>query len=190
MELKLGDCRIVVDFGFPALMAVLFLWADGNFLLQGLAVCMLHELGHGLMMWASRAGIREVWFYAAGMQMRTNTAFLTNLSLLCIYLSGPAVNLLFTGILWHSRPETALLHLCMGCFNLLPFRMLDGGAALLCVLEDKPGALRVRQVFCVLLAAVCIACLWIWEVRNPALYLMSAYLCISELLDANACMYR
>lgn len=173
----------MVDFGFPALLAVLCLWADGGILLQGLAVCMLHELGHGLVMWASRAGIREVRFYAAGMQMRTNTAFLTTRQLISIYLSGPAVNLLFAALLWRSRPETALLHLCMGCFNLLPFRMLDGGAALQCVLEDKPGALRVRQIFCVLLTVACIASLWIWEVRNPALFLMAAYLCVSELTN-------
>lgn len=181
MELKIGDCRIVIDFGFPALVAILFLWADGQLLLQSLAVCMLHELGHGLVMWLSRAGIQEMRFYAAGLQMRTHTAFLTNRQLICIYLSGPAVNLLFAGLLWSIRPETALLHLCMGCFNLLPFRILDGGAALSCLLEDMPWALRIRQGFCVLLSASMMAVLWIWEIRNPALYLMAIYLGISEL---------
>lgn len=169
----------MVDFGFPALVAVLFLWGDGGLLLKGLAVCMIHELGHGLMMWLSRAGIREVRFYAAGMQMRTNTAFLTNRSLLGIYLSGPAANLLFAGFFW-NEPETALLHLCMGCFNLLPFRVLDGGAVLLCLWEDKPGMQRIRQVFCTLLAAVAVVCLWVWKVQNPALYLMAAYLGAAE----------
>lgn len=182
MELKLGGCRFVVDFGFPAVMAVLFLWGDGALLLKGLAVCMIHELGHGLMMWLSRAGVREVRFYAAGLQMRTNTAFLTTGSLLAIYLSGPAANLLFAWLL-RSEPETALMHLCMGCFNLLPFRVLDGGAALLCLWEDKPGALRVRQVFCTLLGAAVVVCLLVWKVHNPALYLMAVYLGASEMLS-------
>lgn len=174
---------MVMDFGFPALVAVLCLWGDGTLFLQSLAVCMLHELGHGLVMWLSRAGVREVRFYAAGLQMRTNTAFLSTTQLLCIYLSGPAVNLLFAGILQNTRPETALLHLCMGCFNLLPFRMLDGGTALLCVFEDKLGVLFIRKVFCVLLAAAFLVCLWIWDVRNPALYLMMGYLGAAELIE-------
>lgn len=177
----------MMDFGFPALLAVLFLWSEEGFLLQSLAVCMLHELGHGLMMWASRAGVREIRFYAAGLQMRTNTAFLTNRQLICIYLSGPAVNLLFAGLLWHIRPETALLHLCMGCFNLLPFHMLDGGAALLSVLEGHTVGLRIRMVLCVLLAAACIIMLRMWNIQNPTLYLMAVYLGVSELMDAFAC---
>lgn len=170
----------MVDFGFPAMAAVLFLWGDGDMLTRLMAVCMLHELGHGLAMWATRAGVREIRFYAAGMQMRTNPFFLTVPQLLCIYVSGPAVNLLFAFLLRHQDTGTAALHLCMGCFNLLPFRMLDGGAALECLWEDKPGIQRVRQVFCTLLAAAAAVCLWAWKVQNPALYLMAAYLGAAE----------
>ena len=89
-----------MDFGFPAAVCIACLWGDGAFLLQCLAVCMLHEAGHGLAMWLTRAGIREIRFQAAGLQMITTTACLPRLQQLCISLSGPAVNLLLAALLY------------------------------------------------------------------------------------------
>lgn len=172
---------MILDFGFPAVLCVAFLWGDGMFLAQCMAVCMLHELGHGLAMWATHAGVREIRFHAAGMQMRTHTACLSSASLLCIYLSGPAVNLLLAGLFLTVRPETALLHLCMGCFNLLPYRVLDGGAALGCLLENCPRAQIVLHSLCVCLSAGSVFLLWHYGIQNPALYLMAVYLGVMEL---------
>ena len=181
LELKCGTCRIILDFGFPAAVCIACLWGDSGLLLQGLAVCMLHEAGHGLAMWLTRAGIREIRFHAAGMQMVTHTACLTRLQRLCISLSGPGVNLLMAALLYRTRPETALLHLCMGGFNLLPFRVLDGGTALRCLTEDWPWAETVLHTAALLCAAAGAGALWYCGVHNPVLYLMAGYLAAAEL---------
>lgn len=174
---------MVLDFGFPAVLCIAFLWGDGMFLAQCMTVCIVHELGHGLAMWATHAGVREIRFHAAGLQMRTHTACLSKASLLCIYLSGPAVNLVLAGLFQHVRPETALLHLCMGCFNLLPYRVLDGGAALGCLLEDCPRVKGILHGVCACLSVGIVLVLWQYGLRNPALYLMAVYLGIAELID-------
>ena len=168
-----------MDFGFPAAVCIACLWGDGAFLLQCLAVCMLHEAGHGLAMWLTRAGIREIRFQAAGLQMITNTACLSRLQQLCISLSGPAVNLLLAALLYRIRQETALLHLCMGVFNLLPFRVLDGGTALRSL--NVPEVLLRAAALC--LAAAGVIVLWQGGIRNPALYLMAGYLAAAEVRD-------
>ena len=166
----------MVDFGFPAAVCIICLWGDGAFLVQCLAVCMLHEAGHGLAMWLTRAGIREIRFQAAGLQMVTHTACLSRLQQLCISLSGPAVNLLAAVLLYPARQETALLHLCMGLFNLLPFRVLDGGTALRCL----PVPERVLHAAALCCAAAAFCGLWYSGLRNPALYLMTGYLAAAE----------
>ncbi len=180
VEIKIGTCRVVLDFGFPAALCIAFLWGDDLFLVQCMTVCILHELGHGLAMWATHAGVREIHLHAAGMQMRTHTACLSKASLLCIYLSGPAANLLLAGLFWCIRPETALLHLCMGCFNLLPYRVLDGGAALGCLLEKYPRVQMLVHGICLCLSAGTGLVLWRYGLRNPALYLMAVYLGVAE----------
>lgn len=183
LELRLRSCRIRVDFGFPAAVCTACLWGDRELLLRCLAVCMLHELGHGLTMLLTHAGIREVRFYAAGMQMVTHTACLSAAQRLCIALSGPAVNLVCAAVLRQCSPELAALHLCMGCFNLLPYRVLDGGTALDCLLGEHPRVMCGVRIACVCLSAAAVVLLRLYGVHNPVLYLMAVYLAAAELID-------
>lgn len=172
-----------MDFGFPAAVCAACLWGDRELLLRCLAVCLLHEVGHGIVMLVTGAGIREVRFYAAGMQMVTHTACLSAAERICIALSGPAVNLACAAALRHLNPETALLHLCMGCFNLLPYRVLDGGTALHCLTEHSAAAERVVQCVCIGLSGAALGGLWYAGVRSPVLYAMAVYLAAAELID-------
>ena len=71
MEVRLKKCRIIMDFGFPAMLSILCMQSEGVF--EILMVCLLHELGHGVAMALSGAGLQEIRLYAAGIQMRTNT---------------------------------------------------------------------------------------------------------------------
>lgn len=177
MEVKLGNCRITVDFGFPAALALILLAADRNFLLKVLAVGLLHECGHGLAMWLTGAGLREIRLCGTGIQMRTRTAVLSERAQNLIYLAGPAVNLLFGILLWTAQKELALLHLCMGSFNLLPYRCLDGGAVLGNLAGDRTRPLTIG---CVVLSGLLLLLL-IWQhIRNPLLYLLLGYLAVNE----------
>lgn len=183
MELNISGIRIRMDFSFPALLALAFLCGRGNLLLQTFAVSFLHEAGHGIAMLLTHAGIQEISLTAAGMQMRTKSMFLRRKQELCILLCGPMVNFLMAGILYSVQgwSDAAMLHLCMGCFNLLPFRSLDGGSALECVFAEYPTFLWMQTVFCVILSVGMAAGLACLHIENPFLYLMCLYLGISQL---------
>lgn len=183
MELRLCGCRIRVDFSFPAVLAVLILHGDPAMLRQSLAVCLLHELGHGIAMCLTGAGLREIRFYAAGVQMRTKAAFLRPKQELCILLCGPLANFLAAALMhcMQGISDAVILHLCMGCFNLLPFSVLDGGSALACLLDGKPLLLRMQTALCIAISIGISAFLLCARIANPFLYLMCLYLGISQL---------
>ena len=163
-----------MDFGFPAMLVLVLLSGDAHFLLRILLVCVLHECGHGIAMCLTGAGLREIRFCGTGVQMTVGTAVLSRLRMLCISLAGPAVNLLCAAF---SAPETAAVHLCMGLFNLLPYRCLDGGTAIR-IFHDSSRL----TILCVALSAVFFFSLLLWHIKNPLLYLLLIYLTIQESL--------
>ncbi|MBR6617328.1 MAG: hypothetical protein IKL00_05575 [Oscillospiraceae bacterium] len=183
MELTIAGCRIRLDFGFPAMLAILYLHADGQLLLQTLSVCMLHEIGHGIAMILTGAGIREVHLHAAGMQMRTYPHLLSKPRELAVLLSGPLVNFLASWLLYFCFGwcDAAVLHLGMGLFNLLPFSVLDGGSAIACLSEGKPCLLRMQTVLCSYLSASAVIFALYFGIRNPCIYLMCIYLSVAQL---------
>jgi stage IV sporulation protein FB len=183
MTLQIAGCRIRVEFGFPAMLVLVFLWSDAAFLRQSLAVSLMHECGHGAAMCLCGAGLREIRFHAAGVKMRTKSMLLHRKQELCILLAGPAVNLCMAFVLHflHGWTDAALLHLCMGIFNLLPFSVLDGGSALECLTGQSHGLLQVQTILCLLLAAGMSTALALLHVHNPFLHLMCLFLGISQL---------
>jgi len=183
MELVFGRCRIRMDFGFPAMIAVLFLYADAVFLRQTFAVCMIHELGHGAAMLLTGAGIREIHLYAAGVQMRTHSQLLSKSKEMLIVLSGPCMNFAVALLLGmqHGWCEISLLHLGMGLFNLLPYSVLDGGSAIACLSAGKPRILRMQTVLCIFLSAAFAFFSLYLGIRNPCIYLMCLYLSVTQL---------
>lgn len=171
-----------MDFGFPAVLALLFLQNNQMFLKQWLKVCFVHELGHGLAMCLTGAGIREIRLYAAGIQLKTNNCLFTVGQTLWIYVSGPLMNLLFAYLLREIQPLDAVLHLGMGLFNLLPYQMLDGGTALQCIFGMRQQVLEFRRIFCIILSMILLSLLYWNRIENPTLYMMLIYLAFSEIL--------
>lgn len=165
------------------MLAILYLHADGQLLLQTLSVCMLHEIGHGIAMLLTGAGIREVHLHAAGMQMRTYPHLLSKPRELAVLLSGPLVNFLASWLLYFCFGwcDAAVLHLGMGLFNLLPFSVLDGGSAIACLSEGKPCLLRMQTVLCSFLSASAVFFALYFGIRNPCIYLMCIYLSVAQL---------
>ena len=183
MEVRLGSCRIVIDFGFPAMMALLLLWGDAEYFLQTIGVCMIHELGHGIAMLAAGAGLQEIRLHAAGIRMKTRAVLLHPLQECAILLSGPTANLLAAAILYvmHGADLLCLSHLCMGLFNLLPYRILDGGSLLEHLSCRCPAVYGIRRIVCLLLSVSGCVLLWHFHIHNPFVYLMLCYLAVYEM---------
>ncbi|MDE6658266.1 MAG: hypothetical protein K2J88_06770, partial [Oscillospiraceae bacterium] len=170
MELKLKNCKIIIDFGFPAMLALVFLQSENDFMRKILLVCMIHELGHGFVMCCTGAGVREIKLHATGLQMLTNTCLLSTGQAVCIYISGPVLNLIFAFLFWNINLEIAMLHASMGIFNLLPYRVLDGGAMLRCVFSHKAEFLKIISIFCSLLSVMIILISYYYQIKNPVIY--------------------
>jgi len=168
-----------MDFSFPAMLLMLFMQSD-NMIKQSVLVCLIHELGHGIAICLTNAGLREIRFYAAGIRIMTASGLLSTGQVLAVCLSGPVLNLLCALLYQNLDPETAFLHFSMGIFNLLPFRILDGGAVLECLFETSTQALQIRKIFCLILSCVIIFLLYCYKFENPALYLPVICLAFSE----------
>ena len=181
LELNIGKLHIVINFSFPMILAWIFLQKDAELIKQILAVSMIHETGHGLAMCLTKAGIREIRFYAAGIRMQTNAYLLSTGKILAVYLSGPVMNLCFALLFWKMNQFVAILHLWTGIFNLLPYRVLDGGAAWENFFEMKTEWLDIRKKFCLILSMAILFLLFFRHIQNLALYLMIIYLTFCEI---------
>lgn len=183
MELRCGRCRVIVDFGFPAVVSLLFLQNDAALLRLTFGVCLLHEIGHGIAMALTGAGIREIRFHATGVQMRTNTVFMTKKREIFVILSGPCTNFAAALLLYKlgGWSDAVFLHLGMGAFNLLPFSVLDGGSMLACVFAGNTLFLRLQTILCILFSAGISLFLAYHRIANPFLYLMCFYLAAVQL---------
>ena len=97
------------------------------------------------------------------------------------------LNLLCAVFFWKNQPVTAILHFSMGIFNLLPYRILDGGAALESLFETRSDFLQIRRNFCILLSVCLIFLLHFYKILSPALFLMVLYLAFCEISVDKSC---
>ncbi len=182
MELRIGNVCVRMDFGFPAMLALLLLFTDGQMLLCMAGVCLIHECGHGIAMLLTGAGIKEIHFYAAGMLLRTKSLLLPRGAEWIVHLSGPAANLLAAAFCYTLHIHSlGFMHLAVGIFNLLPFRVLDGGSALRSLFAEYPAVLRWIRYGCLVFSLGVILFSLYMDLHNPAFYPMFCYLLITEL---------
>ena len=122
---------IRADFSFCLLIALLFLLRDSHTALSIIIVCGAHEWGHLSFMALLRAKIREIRLSGFGIRIVTaKNGAEPLLKSLAILLAGSAVNFLLFALLREKSPDTAMLSLAAGVYNLLPYSQLDGGAVL------------------------------------------------------------
>lgn len=125
--------RIRVGFSFLALNSLIFLLYSGREALCFYTVCLSHELGHLIALIAVGGRLSSVTFSAAGIRMETEKKPAeARWRSLFVLLSGPAVNLAVFAVLtfFYGGGAAANLNLAAAVYNLLPYRQLDGGAAI------------------------------------------------------------
>jgi len=130
--------RLEIDFSFLIFTAVIFLLRDSSIILGFFAVSTLHELGHGLALYAAggRIGLLSLWGMGIKMQPERGL-ILTVKEEAAVLLAGPLSNLLLYGAVQLTAGECLFgyMNLAAAVFNLLPYGMLDGGS-LLDLLQD------------------------------------------------------
>ena len=110
---------------------MLFMLRDGRTVLNAVVVCGLHEWGHLAAMAVLGKHIKAIRLSGFGICITTQKSPAEPLhESLAVLLAGPAVNILLYFLLKERTPDTALLSLGAGLYNLLPYSQLDGGAVI------------------------------------------------------------
>lgn len=128
-----GKIRFHVDFSFLVFNALIFLIKDGGLIFNFYSVCAIHETGHMLAIFLTKGKIKSVCFSGTGIRIVTKkNSTVTLKHELFVLLAGPAANL-FIFIMMrclHCGGAFPIMNLAVAVYNLLPYRQLDGGAAI------------------------------------------------------------
>ena len=188
---RCGDAVYTVEFSFFAAAALTALWGGSWYFFLVLSACLLHELGHLVVLRLFRRHVCAVSLCGAGVLIVPAAAYGAYWQDILISLAGPCVNLLIGSMLlpWDAGASAGMLHLGLGLFNLLPFPRLDGGAVcrsvfLACgILPDRTAVLL--QWLGLLTAAVLLVLCLVSGVRSKSLLVMLCCL-VLQLWDTTA----
>ena len=152
--------KVEITWGFCLTAAWLnYLDRQGVFPLA-LAACSLHELGHYAVIRWFGGDVKVIRLTAVGAEMKLDVP-LGYLREGLAALAGPGINLLAALVLCRQPWGRTFsgLNLVLGCFNMMPVRVMDGGRALHCTLALLTGAELAESVGRVLDRAVTAAML-------------------------------
>lgn len=134
---------IYVSLGFLAVMLMFFASTRGFVVSRAMVIFIfIHELTHLFMFYIFKSPIREIILNPFGIS--AVYSYNMRLSLwkeLFAYLAPPILNLALALIIKKAFPPSfpcrlaVMINFVLGAFNLLPIGELDGGRALLCLLE-------------------------------------------------------
>ncbi|MCR5729761.1 MAG: hypothetical protein K6G20_05320 [Ruminococcus sp.] len=125
-----------LHFSFLLFNAVIFLYDSSGLIICFYTACLLHELGHIAAAHMTRQSIVTVELKGSGILMiPEKNAAAPLYSGIIVLMSGPAVNLLLWTISYlNGWNYFAAINLMLFLYNMLPYKQLDGGAALSLIL--------------------------------------------------------
>jgi len=139
--------KLEITGGFLLFLAWLNYLDHQNTVPMVILACVLHELGHLLVLIASDAHIKHIRLTPAGAEIMYEGTLVYWQEALAA-LAGPGINLLLA-LLFSTKAEYwsfAGVNLALGCFNMLPIRCLDGGRALSCILSALTGLDQMNRL--------------------------------------------
>ncbi|MDO5150203.1 MAG: hypothetical protein ACI4KB_06005 [Oscillospiraceae bacterium] len=186
-SVKILNTVVSVNIGFLAVIALITL-NGGDYSGLSFAACMIHEAGHIAAVHLSGSGVKRISFGIKGISMYREEGMLISPSAdIMILISGPAANLFTALMVFLFSRETGyffIINIILGIFNLLPFSVLDGGAAADIFFEYHftGGKCRIfLLVFNILLCFVLITFLRRMPFFNVSFYITGIFLCAAEI---------
>lgn len=141
--------RVEVTGGFLLLVAWLNYWDTQGLVAPALCAASVHELGHWVAIRLLGGRVERLRLCAVGAEMKLAGSLSYVRELFCA-LAGPASSLLLAWGAARLGGERAFvfagMSLVLGCFNLLPLSVLDGGKGLLCVTQLLLGPDRAQRM--------------------------------------------
>ncbi len=178
ISFRIKGTAVRIGFSFLVFNALIFLLRESSQVCAFYAACIFHECGHLTALWLTGSSPSYIVFGCTGIRIgvRGNGA-VSVLRSLIVLLAGPAANVTvyFITKLTDCGGELALLNLTAAAYNMLPYRSLDGGAAIALFTEGRPfesAAEILLTVLRLLIAAA--AALAVWKYGMTALPLLIA----------------
>lgn len=132
IEFKIKNISYRLDFSFFLLWAMIYLLGRERLILPTFIACLIHEMGHIIVMILSKKKIKSIEFRGTGIKIIPIYDKILSWGWdMAIISSGCISNFLLSMIIisFKIAPlyDLACVSFSLGFFNLLPFRHLDGG---------------------------------------------------------------
>ena len=169
MELSVNSTKIIIDFSFILILCLAVFSGYDNAILI-LIFSVLHEFGHlsALLLFGVRPYLIRFSFFGVGIKYENA---LSAFKEAIVYLSGPAVNLLFYIILKDD------VNLFLFVLNIFPVFPLDGGRIMSLILPKAEKAITALS----LVISFAFSIHLIINSHSVSLFLVTCYLIIFNL---------
>lgn len=134
MKLDLGETSLRINISFAVAVTLTLIIDESGVGAIALLCCIIHEAGHIICLLISGEKPKKIELSFYGIKLeRFPMAGQNTVSDLLVYISGPAANFIFSAVIFlvsnifESLRVAAIISLCIGIFNLIPCRPLDGG---------------------------------------------------------------
>ncbi len=196
MKLDFGKTVLIINFSFAAAVTLTLLIDESGVGAIALLGCIIHEAGHiiCLLVLGEKPKKIELSFYGIKLE-RYLMSSQSTAGDTAVYVSGPCANLLFSATLFllsnfiGSLRDVAIISLCVGLFNLIPCKPLDGGNilyALLCRNTKQKNAEKIcLAVSVVVIVPMIVAGICFLKTNhNITLLAVAVYVATANLIDA------
>ncbi len=134
MKLDLGETSLRINISFAVAVTLTLIIDESGVGAIALLCCIIHEAGHIICLLISGEKPKKIELSFYGIKLeRFPMAGQNTAGDLLVYVSGPAANFMFSAVIFllsnvfESLRVAAIISLCIGIFNLIPCRPLDGG---------------------------------------------------------------
>ncbi len=134
MKLEFGETSFGINVSFAIAVTLTLIIDESGVGAIALLCCILHEAGHiiCLLVLGEKPKKIELSFYGIKLE-RIPMSSQSTAGDLAVYISGPAVNFVFSAVMFllseffEPLRIAAVISMCVGIFNLIPCKPLDGG---------------------------------------------------------------
>ena len=191
MDFTVLGLRIHLDFTFFAMLGLFLCLNGSSYMLWMLSALFLHEMGHLAMALCTRLRMKELSFSCFGICLRREEGVMADWRReLQVFLGGPVMNIFCFGVLKCLGQEIpCMMHLVLGCFQMLPIGALDGGCVMRLLLERFCLPDRAEKLEMWISAGVLLPLFWLGfrlflsEQRNFTLLLCCVFLLLTILRE-------
>ncbi len=145
MKFRLFGTKIEISFLFLAFLCFIIFTDKSGLIIPMIIAVVLHETAHLLCMRVFGCQPKAIRLIPASVSVIRDFCSAPKKEML-ISLSGPFINVFMFVVFYRINIEFSIINLLIGCFNLLPFKGLDGGEIIHKALSVKVGEERADRI--------------------------------------------